>query len=150
MIDSFTGKYRFLSNFYPCQIEFEGANYPSTEHAYQAAKTTVEQLRLSFMEPIVTAGEARKLGQRLKVRDDWEQVKVQVMLDVLREKFKQQKFRQLLLATDDEELVEGNWWGDRFWGVCDGKGENLLGKLLMKVRAEIQEEIKAAIGNINV
>lgn len=139
-IDSFTGKYRFLSNFYPCYVDFEGASYPSIEHAYQAAKTKVEELRLIFMEPIMTAHEAKKAGKRLILRDDWENVKIDVMRTLLKEKFKQPKFKNMLLETKDENLVEGNWWGDKFWGICNGEGENWLGKLLMEIREEIKNE----------
>jgi ribA/ribD-fused uncharacterized protein len=138
MIDSFSGKYRFLSNFYPCWVKFKGDDYPSVEHAYQAAKTLDEQLRLMFQEPVMTAGEAKKAGRRLKVREDWEKVKRGVMSIILREKFKQPKFKELLLATGDEELVEGNWWGDTYWGVCNSRGENHLGKLLMEIRDELR------------
>ena len=140
MIDSFMGPYRFLSNFYPCWIKFDGAEYPSVEHAYQAAKTSDEQLRLMFQEPIITAGEAKKAGQRLKLRPDWEEIKIEVMYQCLKSKFSQVKFKSLLLSTENEELIEGNWWGDTFWGVCQGKGENHLGKLLMTIREEIKYE----------
>lgn len=136
MIDSFTGKYRFLSNFYPCSITFENSTYPSVEHAYQAAKTTNEQLRLRFMEPVTTAGEAKKAGRRLKIREDWDNVKIDIMYQLLKTKFKQTKFKKLLLETGDEILIEGNTWGDTFWGICNGEGENWLGKLLMRVRSE--------------
>jgi ribA/ribD-fused uncharacterized protein len=136
MINDFSGQFRFLSNFYPCWVNFDGHEYPSVEHAYQAAKTTDEQLRLMFMEPIMTSAEAKKAGRRLKIRPDWEEVKIPIMRDLLREKFKQLKFKELLLSTGNEELVEGNWWGDTFWGVCKGEGQNWLGKLLMEVRNE--------------
>jgi N-glycosidase YbiA len=138
MIDSFTGQYRFLSNFYPCWIEFNDSSYPSVEHAYQAAKTIDEQLRLWFQESIVTASEAKKAGRRLKIREDWEDVKLSIMHGLLRSKFNQTKLKDMLLATNDEELVEGNTWGDTFWGVCRGVGENNLGKLLMRTREEIR------------
>jgi ribA/ribD-fused uncharacterized protein len=137
MIDSFSKEYRFLSNFYPCWVKLDGENYPSVEHAYQAAKTTDEQLRLYFQEPIVTSGEAKKAGRRLKIRQDWEDVKINIMYNLLKDKFLQPKFKTLLLSTQDEELIEGNWWGDTFWGICKGVGENHLGKLLMKVRSEL-------------
>jgi ribA/ribD-fused uncharacterized protein len=140
MINKFEGKYRFLSNFYPCWITLEDAEYPSVEHAYQAAKTTHEQLRLMFQEPIMTAGEAKKAGQRLKLRDDWEEIKINVMRECIRSKFSQKKFKELLLATGEENLVEGNSWGDTFWGVCKDVGQNWLGKLLMEFRKELNDQ----------
>ena len=62
------------------------------------------------------------------------------MEEIVRIKFKDEDLRKLLLATCTEELVEGNNWGDKFWVVCDGQGRNELGKILMKVRREIQLE----------
>jgi ribA/ribD-fused uncharacterized protein len=129
----------FLTSIHVQSI-LRGDNYPSLEHAYQAAKTIRHTDRFFFQELITTAGEAKRAGRRLKIRDDWESVKLDVMLTLLREKFKQPKFKSLLLSTDNEELVEGNTWGDTFWGVCNGKGENHLGKLLMKVREELRDE----------
>lgn len=149
-IDSFSGKYRFLSNFFPCEIEFEGVGYRTTEHAFQAAKTTDADLRRPFWENAphlygkpLTAGDAKKLGRKLPLRPDWEQVKLSVMEQVLRRKFEPQKFvstitlRELLLDTGDAVLIEGNTWNDCYWGVCRGEGENHLGRLLMKVRADL-------------
>jgi len=85
--------------------------------------------------------EAKRLGRRVRLRSDWEQVKYDVMLDVVRAKFNQHPdLAQKLLATGDEELVEGNDWGDTYWGVCNGRGKNMLGKILMRVRAELRGE----------
>lgn len=132
MINEFTGKYRFLSNFYPVWVTFEDAQYPSVEHAYQAAKTTDFNSRLPFMEGVVTANEAKKLGKKIKLREDWEQVKVPIMLSLLREKFQQPKFAKLLLSTGDKELIEGNWWGDIWWGYVKGLGKIGLANYLCK------------------
>lgn len=136
MIDCFIKEFRFLSNFHLVEIWYEGKCYSSTEHAYQAAKTLVPEER----EKIRLCGapkEARKLGQKVTMRPDWEQIKIQVMLNLLREKFEHPDLKERLLATGDAELVEGNWWGDTFWGVCNGVGQNNLGKLLMQVRLEL-------------
>ena len=84
--------------------------------------------------------EARRAGQKLPMRTDWESVKIDVMFRCLKEKFKDPELREKLIDTGDEELIEGNWWGDTFWGVCQGKGENHLGKLLMTIREEIKYE----------
>jgi ribA/ribD-fused uncharacterized protein len=140
MIDSFKGKYRFLSNFYPCLVEYQGNVYESVEHAYSAAKT----LDVSFQEAIFfarTAAEAKKIGRRVPLREDWEDIKVDIMKNLLVDKFSTFELKGKLLATGEEELVEGNWWGDTFWGVCNGIGQNCLGKLLMEVREEIRGDL---------
>lgn len=138
-ITSFRGEYRFLSNFWPVSVSWEGLTYPSTEHAYQAAKAADFSLRRGFT--IGSPGEAKRRGRRIEIRRDWEQVKLQVMLDLLRLKFGQPDMRRLLRTTGQRELVEGNTWGDTFWGVCDGRGENHLGRLLMQVRSEIAADV---------
>lgn len=98
----------------------------------------------TFWETVLTKlnpSEAKRLGRRVRLRSDWEQVKYDVMLDVVRAKFNQHPdLAQKLLATGDEELVEGNDWGDTYWGVCNGRGKNMLGKILMRVRAELRGE----------
>lgn len=135
MIDSFTGQYRFLSNFEPSNVELDGRLYRTVEHAYQAAKTLddAERVKIQRME---TPGAAKKAGQRVALRKDWEDVKIDVMTDLVEKKFAVEPLRSKLRATGESKLVEGNWWGDTFWGVCKGKGENKLGKILMKVRKE--------------
>jgi len=135
-IDSFTGDYWFLSNFYYCQIKMDNAIYPSTEHAFQAAKTLDLNARKPFYKhPLPTQGEAKRMGRKLKLRQDWESVKLQVMEDLLICKFADPVLKQKLLDTDDAKLVEGNNWGDSFYGVDIRKGgQNHLGRLLMKIR----------------
>ena len=136
MISSFTGQHDFLSNFYPYPIKYNGLLYASTEAAYQAQKTLDEGERKRFTG--LNAKDSKRMGKKVKLRNDWESVKVQVMEDVLREKFKIGHLKEKLLATGTEELVEGNTWGDKYWGVCGGVGKNMLGKLLMKIRAEMK------------
>ena len=134
MIESFHGKYAFLSNFYPCIVNFEEQTFCSVEAAYQAAKTTDKESRAKFQ--CVRAGEAKSMGRQLQLREGWEGMKEDIMLTLLREKFSSSSLRRQLLETGAEELVEGNYWGDTFWGVYRGKGENKLGRLLMQVRGE--------------
>ena len=140
MINEFRGQYRFLSNFYPCLIEFEGNVYISVEHAFQAAKTLDEDWRESIFWAR-TPSDAKRIGRKVPLREDWEEIKLSVMENLLRQKFNIFDFKSALLATGDEELIEGNWWGDTFWGVCNGQGENHLGKLLMKIRSEIRANL---------
>ena len=135
VIDKFDGEYRFLSNFYVSGVVYDGVSYPSSENAYQAAKTLDTFERDQFVN--CTAGQAKRLGQKITLREDWEDVKIQIMLSIVRSKFKRPYLRDRLLATGDAILIEGNTWGDTFWGVCDGKGENWLGKILMVIRSEL-------------
>ena len=135
-IDTFSGEYRFLSNFSPAFFCWMGQWYPSSEHAYQAAKT-VDPSQREAIARLATAGEAKKAGQKLKLRPDWELVKIEVMASILRVKFSHPSYGHRLKATEPAELIEGNYWGDEFWGVCKGKGENHLGKLLMQIREEL-------------
>lgn len=145
-INSFTGDYRFLSNFYPCQVELDGRTYPSTEHAYQAAKTLkLDERKPFYKSPLPTAGEAKKLGRKLTLRSDWEGVKLSVMEGLLRQKFNQPELKEKLLETGDATLVEGNTWGDTFFGVDKRKGgQNHLGKLLMKIRNEHAKQLSGS------
>jgi len=139
-IDSFQGEYRFLSNFWLCTIVYNGGYiYGSTEAAYQAAKSLnpADHVRFTRMSP----GVSKREGKRLIIRDDWDIVKTRIMVELVRQKFTSHNdLKMLLLNTGDALLVEGNTWGDTFWGVCNGKGENKLGKILMMVRQEIYEE----------
>lgn len=130
----FTGEYEFLSNFYPCSIEYEGLSYTSTEHAYQAAKTLnlEDRLQISLVD---SPGKAKQMGKRVELRPDWEQIKDKVMFDLVLQKFNALDLREKLLATDNKYLEETNWWNDRYWGVCKGTGKNMLGVILMNVRA---------------
>jgi len=134
-IDSFSGEFHFLSNFYASAITFAGITYPTVEHAYQAAKSTDNNIRIQIAYA-ATPGIAKKMGRAIFLRHDWETVKIPVMESLLRAKFQYPFLRKLLLDTGDKKLIEGNYWGDKFWGVCNGAGENNLGKLLMKIRDE--------------
>lgn len=134
VIDSFSGPHRFLSNFYPSPVVFDEFEYPSVEHAYQAAKTLARAERF-YISRLKTPAEAKRAGQRLILREDWDDARVGVMLILLCEKFKPgTPLAEKLAQTGDAKLIEGNTWGDRFWGVCGGEGLNMLGILLMGVR----------------
>lgn len=135
-IESFAGEFRFLSNFFPSEIEVDGKSYSTVEHAFQALKTENPTER-EIVRTARTPGQAKKLGRRVTLRADWESVKVSVMKSLLLKKFSNKVLRAELLATGDSELVEGNYWNDTFWGVCRGKGQNWLGKLLMEVRKNL-------------
>jgi len=136
-IDSFSGDFRWLSNFAEAPVVLDGVEYPTTEHAYQAAKTTDCAERDAILR-CATPGRAKRMGQEITMRWDWDDVKEAVMLDLTRQKYTLPEYRKWLLATGDREIVEGNTWGDTFWGVCNGVGENKLGRILMQVRDEIR------------
>lgn len=135
-IKGFFGDYRYLSNFFPCSlgIWYEGLRYPSTEHAYQAAKVDSHD-RLPFTT--CNAKEVKRLGGNVSLDvEQWESVKYDVMLQLVTQKFAtHKKLREKLLATGNAYLEETNHWHDQTWGVCNGMGKNWLGQILMNVRS---------------
>lgn len=137
-IEYFKDEYRFLSNFYPAPVLYKGTQYQSSEHAYQAAKaSSVEEH--DYVADAPTVAEAKKRGREITVRADFDLHKVEIMYNIVKEKFLQNAhLADKLKATGDAELIEGNWWNDRFWGECPiGIGHNNLGKILMRVRSEL-------------
>ena len=138
MIDSFRGEYFFLSNFYEVPVTYGGVTYTNNEAAFQAQKSTdiADRLRFSELPP----SQAKRLGRRIALRKDWEQVKISIMTEIVRAKFTQNpELADKLIATGDAHLEEGNDWGDRTWGTVNGVGANNLGKILMQIRDEIKE-----------
>ena len=138
-IDSFREEYFFLSNFYEAPVTYGGRTYLCNEAAFQAQKCMTEEEKEPFtaMRP----SDSKRAGRRVKLRPDWEQVKVGIMEEIVRAKFTQNDdLKAKLLATGDAALEEGNTWNDTFWGVHlkNGKGQNHLGKILMKVREELK------------
>ena len=139
MIDRFDGEYRWLSNFWPSPVLLDGLLYPTVEHAYQAAKTVLPNER-TLIGSLATPGQAKRAGRKVTMRPDWEGMKIDIMTRLVEKKFLyHDALRIKLILTGDEKLVEGNTWGDRFWGTVDGEGENHLGKILMEVRSELKE-----------
>lgn len=132
-INEFRGEYRFLSNFWSCPVNYDGITYQNTEAAFQAQKCIdpADRARFAGLNP----SEAKRLGRRVKLRSDWETVKNQIMCQVVQAKFTQNPdLMAKLKATGDAILIEGNTWGDRYWGVCRGAGQNKLGRILMALR----------------
>lgn len=140
MIQSFAGDYRFLSSFYPCPIKIgrnvEVIEVPSVEHGYQAMKC-LKREEFDRICKAKTPGQAKRIGKTVAMVPEWDLIKISVMLSLLKQKFSDKVLAQLLLGTGRQELIEGNTWGDVFWGVCKGKGQNNLGKLLMDVRTDL-------------
>ena len=139
-ISEFRGPHFFLSNFYETPVKYDGLIYPSSEAAFQAAKCLDPKARKIFQT--MTPKQAKQFGRRVSLRPDWEEVKLQVMADILKNKFENKELRAKLLATETANLVEGNYWHDTFWGVdlATGKGQNHLGKLLMALRTNLKEQ----------
>lgn len=145
VIDSFDGEFAFLSNFYHSPVAYEGIEYPTVEHAFQAAKT-FDNAERERVRDAATPGLAKRIGRKVKLRSDWEQIKIDIMRQLLVEKFKDVQLREALLATGAAMLVEGNTWHDNFWGDCrcqrcsKRNGSNMLGNLLMEVREMLKSE----------
>jgi ribA/ribD-fused uncharacterized protein len=136
-IDSFRGKYHFLSNYFLCQVSIAGLTFQNAEAAFHAMKVLDAEERKTFCS--LKPHKAKKKGRRLKLRQDWESVKDQIMYEIVKAKFSQNEdLGQLLLETGDAELIEGNDWNDTYWGVFRGTGQNKLGKILMRVRDELR------------
>jgi len=147
VIDSFDVPFHFLSNFDYSPITVQGIQYNSVEHAYQALKTE-DPIIAEEIRKAPTPGKAKRLGQEIELRSDWDNIKVEVMEHLLRAKFSTPWFQEFLRKTKPRELIEGNTWHDNFWGDCrcdqckNVIGQNMLGKLLMQIRSEIPDPIK--------
>ena len=145
MIIEFEEKYAFLSNFYPSPFTHDGIEYPTVEHFFQAAKTLDIQERKAIAAA-KTPGLAKRMGRSVQLRPDWEKVKAYYMELGLRRKIANKDLAEKLLATGDEELIEGNWWHDNIWGSCmcdkciNIPGRNMLGMLLMDLRKKLRYE----------
>lgn len=136
IIAQFKGKYAFLSNFWPCDVEIENIIYPSAEHAYQAMKTSNRDIKLCI-KMLSTAAVAKELGKELNLRQNWPLLKLYYMQIIVHNKFNQNmNLGAMLINTGNKKLVEGNYWNDFFWGVNlkTGDGQNQLGKILTKTR----------------
>ena len=138
MITTFKGEHGWLSNFAPCEVLLDLEFYPNVEAAYQASKTVDKQQRKAIREA-KTPGDAKRLGKQVALRPDWEQIKIMIMYDLLCQKFHSPGYAAKLLGTGSELLIEGNTWGDTFWGQCGGRGFNILGQLIMIIRNDMQE-----------
>jgi ribA/ribD-fused uncharacterized protein len=144
IIDDFHGENFFLDNFFPSVVyaphpdgdEHLVLQFTTVEAAFQAYKTTDIELRKSFQ--YMSPDEAKHKGNTLELREDWQDIKVGVMYEFVRQKFfAYHSLAKKLIATNNIFLMEGNTWDDTTWGVCDGEGENLLGQVLMMVRSEL-------------
>lgn len=138
--------YGAFSNLFPRPVTFEGRTYPTAEHAYQAGKPRNQSVRewlLSAPTPSLLAMAAHGL-YTWDIVSNWSAIKTDRMRDVLRCKFTQHAdLRTLLLSTEDARLVEAassNTPTNRYWGEVNGKGRNMLGRLLMNLRTELRRQ----------
>lgn len=136
-ITSFIGQYRFLSNFFRHPVQY-GLTWPSAEHAFQAEKT-IDPIQRNWVFEADTSREAKRRGLQVTLRSDWEDIKLSVMRDIVHAKFQDPELRAMLLDTGNAVLIEGNDWGDTYWGVCRGVGANHLGRILMDVRERLRQ-----------
>ena len=140
-VTQFREDYMFLSNFYEAPLIYDGIPYLSSEAAFQAQKCTTGEERRAFSE--LRSGESKHMGRQVTLRCDWEEVKREVMEDVVRAKFNQNpELARMLLDTGDQILLEGNTWHDTYWGIDlkTHEGENYLGRILMKIRLKLREK----------
>lgn len=142
MIRGFNGEHRFLSNFWPAKINYQGFEFPSVEHAYQASKSADPTIWRDFAE-LNSPGLAKRAGRNLVKREDWDEVKEEHMYLFNVQKYRDNsELRNKLLKTGDVYIEETNTWGDTFWGVCavgdEFVGENKLGIILMLIRDELR------------
>jgi ribA/ribD-fused uncharacterized protein len=151
-IDKFDKDYSFLSNFYIHSQIHDGKEYLSNEHWYQSNKSTIEKSQ-EIIRIAPTPGIAKRMGGKkgfkgfkITLREDWENIKIDIMMEGLRNKFSNLYLKKLLLQTKNAYLCEGNVWHDNFWGHCicdnckDKPHNNILGQLLMIVRKELLNE----------
>lgn len=135
----FSGELSFCSNFYHATLKFKEIDFHTAEHAYQWAKCK-NQLDKNEILKSTNPVDAKKIGRHAEMVDNWDNIKIQTMYEILKAKFNNLYLAERLIKTENQELVEHNYWKDYYWGVCDGKGENWLGRLLMKIREELKQE----------
>ena len=129
----FRNEYWFLSNMYPCEIRVNGLVFTCAEACFQSFKTTDLNERKKFQG--IDRFKAKKLGTSVSLRSDWNDIRIEVMSRDIHAKFKQHPdLTKKLQDTGDLPIIEDNTWKDTFWGVCNGKGCNLLGQILMSER----------------
>ena len=136
-IEKFKDDYEFLSNFYPSSICYEGITYPTVEHAFQAAKT-LDPTERQKIANLSTPAKAKAAGRKVQLREGWNEIRTTIMRVIIEIKFTNPTLMTLLQNTGEATLIEGNTWNDTFWGVCRGKGQNWLGKILMETREKYQ------------
>ena len=146
LITKFQGEYAFLSNFYPCTITYNGLTYQSVEAAFQAQKDISRSKEFTTLSAV----EAKHLGKEVQLRSDWKKVRVEIMERLIEIKFKDPILRRHLISTGAKMIIQVDYDEERFWGVYEGIGMNVMGQILMaqrgKIRMELlQQETKSSI-----
>lgn len=142
MIREFQGEYRWLSNFAMVRLRLGNKWYMSVEHAYMSMKTLDESWKITCSEETnLKPSHVKRLSKNITLREDWDNIKLKVMTDLVSMKFNNSIYRDKLLATGNQNIQEGNFWNDKFWGIClkTNEGENHLGRLIMNIRDELRE-----------
>ena len=138
-ICGFQKEYQFLSNFWSCPVELWGIKFLSSEQAYVYSKSEDEHFRRQVLAE-VRPGKIKQLGSLVELRPNWDDIKRDIMKEILFAKFRQNpELKRKLLETGMRYLEETNWWHDTYWGVCNGIGDNNLGQLLMLVRTTLRK-----------
>lgn len=143
MIKEFQGEYRWLSNFAPIIIRIGNRNYPSVEHAYMASKSEDPEWKDFCTDKNNSPGKIKRLSKNIKLKEGWnDDLRLRLMEAFIRIKFNQDPYKSKLIATGNQNIQEGNYWNDKFFGIClkTGIGENHLGRLIMKIRDELLKE----------
>jgi ribA/ribD-fused uncharacterized protein len=145
MIAKFKKEYAWLSNFAPVKIKLFEIIYPSVEHAYMSMKSNDLEWKKFCSDLKNTASIVKRKSKEIKLKEDWNDIKVDIMRSCIEQKFSQEPYKTLLLNTKNEYIQEGNWWNDDFWGfdLKKNKGENILGKIIMDIRKKLYENDKS-------
>ncbi len=142
MITEFQNEYRWLSNFAPVKIKLDGLEFPSVEHAYMSAKSDDVEWKKFCSNQNNKAGDVKRQSRNITLKKDWNEIKLEVMANCIKQKFNTEPYITKLLETGTQHIQEGNRWNDKFWGVClkTNKGENHLGRLIMDVRSVLAKK----------
>lgn len=127
----FRNQYYFLSNMCPCDIQWEGRIFKCSETIYQMEKCKNDADKKKFYA--LDGFQAKRFGRRFTIRDDWLKIRDNRMFEILLQKFSDKELMNKLIAVEGD-IVEDNYWNDTYWGKCNGKGLNKLGKMLMEIR----------------
>lgn len=136
MIKEFKDDYKWLSNFASVEITLDTFTYPSVEHAYQSAKCSFLWWKDLCSDTSNSASYVKRKSKTIKLVDDWDNIKIDIMKKCLEQKYNSDPYKTLLMNTNNQYIQEGNYWGDTFWGVClkTNTGQNILGHLIMDIR----------------
>lgn len=139
MIKEFKDDYKWLSNFASVEIILDNFTYPSVEHAYQSAKCSFLWWKDLCSDTSNSASYVKRRSKTIKLVDDWDNIKVDIMKKCLEQKYNSYPYKNLLITTSNQYIQDGNYLDDKFWGVClkTNTGQNILGHLIMNIRTSL-------------